>query len=364
MCEPVQAGTAAPAEGGAAVGAAVDGLASKVRGDSVCEVAIKESASVADLKAALLPRLLSRHEAAAAAPGGGAGGGGGGEDAEVRARLQAGAAALRLYKRSGVRPGGLLRDGKSLRQSLSGGFDDKQVAVQLLSSPEVLTDETLLVRWTLIAPPATAPSDGADAAASAAPAEPPPAVAAMGGGDSPPPPLPAPPPPPPPPPAPAPAAASRSGTLATLSSGSAETLLAAAAACTGVARGSLSVAKPPTVGSKALTPALLAGLKWDDPKLLKCAKVGSHPLQLRDGDRLLFRDAAAFAAAGGDAAAGRGAPAGRGRGGVGGTRRGGKHAPAHTVVGGRTGAREAGVVIKTFLDAPPAPAPSSGAGSE
>ena len=88
-------------------------------------------------------------------------------------------------------------------------------------------------------------------------------------------------------------------------------------------RSRLSLAKPPTV-AKSLTPKVLAGLKWDDPKLLgnTSAKVGSYPMQLRDGDLLLFRDAndaaastaasstAADAGRGGRGAAGRGAKRG------------------------------------------------------
>ena len=70
-------------------------------------------------------------------------------------------------------------------------------------------------------------------------------------------------------------------------------LLDEAAKCCGVPRARLAVAKPPTVGSKTLTPKLVASLKWDDPKLLACQKVGSHPLQLRDGDLILLRDAGA-----------------------------------------------------------------------
>ena len=86
-----------------------------------------------------------------------------------------------------------------------------------------------------------------------------------------------------------------------------EKLLDEASSCCGVERSRLSIAKPPTVGSKALTQKLLAALKWDDPKLLACAKVGSYPLQLRDGDLVLLRDgedAAKAGAAGGGAAAG------------------------------------------------------------
>ena len=70
-------------------------------------------------------------------------------------------------------------------------------------------------------------------------------------------------------------------------------LLDEAARCCGIPRARLSIAKPPTVGSKTLTPKLVASLKWDDPKLLACPKVGSHPLQLRDGDLVLLRDAGA-----------------------------------------------------------------------
>ena len=116
----------------------------------------------------------------------------------------------------------------------------------------------------------------------------------------------------------------------------------------------LSIAKPPTVGSKAITPKLLASLKWDEPKILSCAKVGSFPLQLRDGDLILLRDlegveAPAAKAAGGPPAAAKG---GRGRG------AGGNKPWQHTVVGG--GARvEAGLSIKTCFDEPKTEAAAS-----
>ncbi|KAL1527895.1 hypothetical protein AB1Y20_009271 [Prymnesium parvum] len=47
---------------------------------------------------------------------------------------------------------------------------------------------------------------------------------------------------------------------------------------------------PWQVGSKVITPQLIASLKWDDPKLLQSAKISSYPLQLRDGELLLLRD--------------------------------------------------------------------------
>eukprot|EP00966_Prymnesium_polylepis_P229675 5314037-Prymnesium_polylepis.1 len=87
-------------------------------------------------------------------------------------------------------------------------------------------------------------------------------------------------------------------------------LLEAAAEASGVAAERLSIAKPPSVGSKALTPKLVASLKWDEPKLLACPKVGSYPLQLRDADIILLRDSAAANAAGGASAA-TSAPAGK-----------------------------------------------------
>ena len=75
------------------------------------------------------------------------------------------------------------------------------------------------------------------------------------------------------------------------------------------------MAKPPTVGAKALTAALLAKLKWDDAKLLAAPKASAYPLQLRDGDLLLVRDAGdadAHAEAAADAAAKTKSPTGRG----------------------------------------------------
>ena len=126
-----------------------------------------------------------------------------------------------------------------------------------------------------------------------------------------------------------------------------ERFLDEAARCCHIPRPQLSLAKPPTVGSKTLTPKLVASLKWDDPKLLACVKVGSYPLQLRDGDLILLRDAAKAQAAGAKAAAP--APA-KGSG----QKRGGKF-PTPMVAGGAA-PREAGLKIHTCYDAPSAPA--------
>ena len=140
------------------------------------------------------------------------------------------------------------------------------------------------------------------------------------------------------------------GTLVAQSSWATGKLLEAAAAGCGVPLARLSLAKPPTVGSKALTPKLLAALKWDDPKVLACAKVGSFPLQLRDGDTILLRDAETVPAASG------GAPAAAAAGAKGGGCKGGASKPWQNagVVGG--GAREAGLSITTCYDEPPSAA--------
>ena len=137
-------------------------------------------------------------------------------------------------------------------------------------------------------------------------------------------------------------------------------LLDEASASCGVPRARLSIAKPPTVGSKQLGPKLLAALKWDDPTILNCQKVGSYPLQLRDGDVLLFRDAEAAggAAAKPSATAGAATKAGG--------RKGGGNKPwqqSGVVVKGGDGARrETGVKIHTVYDADamPAAAPAGG----
>ena len=42
----------------------------------------------------------------------------------------------------------------------------------------------------------------------------------------------------------------------------------------------LSLAKPPTVGSRAITPQLLNSLKWDDPKILAATRLSGYPLQV------------------------------------------------------------------------------------
>ena len=100
------------------------------------------------------------------------------------------------------------------------------------------------------------------------------------------------------------------------------------------------------VGAKSLTPAFVAALKWDEPKIRTCPKIGAHPLQLRDADVLLLRDGATVvdpaAAAPGTGAKG-GAPKG--------VRKGGK-LPTHPIVGGGGGGarRETGLSIHTVYD--------------
>ena len=49
--------------------------------------------------------------------------------------------------------------GRALRQAFTGGFDDKEVAVQELSRDEQLGDDALLLRWQRIG------ADGAPGAA-------------------------------------------------------------------------------------------------------------------------------------------------------------------------------------------------------
>ena len=121
------------------------------------------------------------------------------------------------------------------------------------------------------------------------------------------------------------------------------------------------MAKPPTVGSKTLTPHLIASLKWDDPKLRQCPKIGSYPLQLRDADLLLLRVDLPHARPNAHpsdaplpqkASASRAAPASR-------------HSklPPHTVLGGAP-SREAAIRIRTCYDAPassPSAAPAASA---
>ena len=104
------------------------------------------------------------------------------------------------------------------------------------------------------------------------------------------------------------------------------------------------------MGAKSLTPAFVAALKWDEPKIRTCPKIGAHPLQLRDADVLLLRDGATVvdpAVAAPSAGAKGVAPRG--------VRKGGK-VPTHTVVGGGAhgGARrETGLSIHTVYDEAP-----------
>jgi len=118
-------------DGGPPGALSLEPLAEAVRGKCCCEVMVRETLKVRDLKAALLAALPPTLLAAAAARGG--------------TPLEP--SRLRLYKRAGARAGAVLRDGRGLRQVLSGGFVDKEVAVQLLSAPEVLGESSLLLRW-------------------------------------------------------------------------------------------------------------------------------------------------------------------------------------------------------------------------
>ena len=289
-----------------------DPLATKVRPLPSCEVVVKEASKLGELKARLFEALtkpgaapaeetgrrnpLPAHlavpppdlDAAEMAPG----------------RFGTSAASLRLFKRSGARPGGLLRDSRTVRQAMSGGFDDKevrhpsavanpiptpqpipnpnpkpghsdlgqashltprtshltphtshltphtshlsprtshlaphtshltphpsplaQVAIQLLSHSEQLSDDALLVRWQLVGLPASELSR---------PSTPPLAASAI----------------------------SRSGTLCAQATWPMNSLLDCAATSTGVERAHISIAKPPTVGSKIVTPQLLSALKY------------------------------------------------------------------------------------------------------
>ena len=355
------AAAAAVAEAPAAAAKGCDALATKVKPAHCCEVVVPESLRISELKKRLHAALseLPAEGSRGGAQSSGAAAGTGGAAATLQKAQAAG--ALRLFKRSGARPGGLLRDSRTLRQAMTGGFDDKEVAVQELSHEEKLSDDALLIRWQLIAsgssadgkldssggksggeaPSATAqsdralappplPTDATPAPASAAPAA-------------------APPPTPPPPPAgPSSVFVRRGGTLCAQSSWSTAQLLDELSACSGVDRARLSMAKPPTVGSKALTTALVNSLKWDDQKVLQCPKIGAYPMQLRDADVLLVRDADTV-----DASAAAAKPVPKG------PKKGGK-LPAHTVVGGGTGQRrESGLSIHTFHDQTPA-TPSGG----
>ena len=135
-------------------------------------------------------------------------------------------------------------------------------------------------------------------------------------------------------------------------------LLDEAAASSGVARDRLSIAKPPTVGAKTLTTKLVEALKWDESKLLQSPKVGSYPLQLRDGDVILLRDRELAATSG----VTRGPPATATRGGgPGGAKRGGKF-PTPTVVSGGAATREAGLRITTCYDVMEMDAPTAAVG--
>ena len=116
------------------------------------------------------------------------------------------------------------------------------------------------------------------------------------------------------------------------------------------------MAKPPAAASGKLTAQALSALRWDEPKLMTTPKISMYPLQLRDGDLLLVRDAehpppaaAAAAAAGPGGARGRAA---RGRGARGGARGGGGVSCAFV---GKP-RREEGIRIHTVFDQPPAAA--------
>ena len=93
--EPSSPATAeAPAAAPAAVERGSDPLATKLRsGDACCELAISENLKIGELKRRLYSAL----------------------SANGQLRLATSASALRLFKRSGARTGGLLRDAKTVR---------------------------------------------------------------------------------------------------------------------------------------------------------------------------------------------------------------------------------------------------------
>lgn len=223
--------------------------------------------------------------------------------------LDCSAPCLRLYKRSGVKTGVVLRDGRRLRQSLTGGFDDKEVVVQRLAAEETLSDTTLLLKYTMLGEAGV----------------------------------------------PAP-----SQLLRVQSTWSFPEMLAALSASTGVAAEALSVAKPPTVGANNLSAAMMAKLRWDEPKLLATPKIGSHPLQLRDGDGLLLRVKTGDGVLGSRPPLGGAAPAAGARAKPWLQRRGGAgdDGGGDVVVarggGGRPTRPERGVVIRTMYDEPTA----------
>ena len=108
--------------------------------------------------------------------------------------------------------------------------------------------------------------------------------------------------------------------------------------------------------SGKLSAQALSALRWDEPKLMTTPKISMYPLQLRDGDLLLVRDAEhpPPAAAGAAAAVPGGARgrAARGRGARGGARGGGGVSCAFV---GKP-RREEGIRIHTVFDQPPAAA--------
>ena len=250
----------------------IDQLATKVAATASATLAVAQSTKVGALKSKLVEAL----------------------------GLDCSPHCLRLYKRSGARPGVVLRDGRTVRQSLTGGFEDKEVVVQLLRAEERLSDATLLIKFHVI-----------DEGGVPGPAE----------------------------------------LVHAQSAWSASELLTSLAAVTAIPIDELALAKPPTVGANAITAALVAKLKWDDPKLLATRKISSHPMQLRDGDSLVLRRRGA----------GGGAPAGAAPAVAGGASRAkpwqgrGRGARSNdvTVVAG-AGARpsrpERGVVIHTMYD--------------
>jgi len=306
-------------------------------------VVVRETLKVRDLKAALLAALPPSLLAATAERGG--------TPLEL--------SRLRVYKRAGARAGVVLRDGRGLRQVLSGGFVDKEVAVQLLAAHEALGESSLLLRWQRIGRWAARTSD--DPYPSSNPNTTPNSTPNPNLNANPTPtPTPTLNPSPNPKPSPSPGAdgqlAHAPAALHAQGGWPVAELRAALAAASGVDAERLRVAKPPAAASGKLTAQALSALRWDEPKLMTTPKISMYPLQLRDGDLLLVRDAehpppaaAAAAAAGPGGARGRAA---RGRGARGGARGGGGVSCAFV---GKP-RREEGIRIHTVFDQPPAAA--------
>lgn len=202
----------------------VDAFASLVQVQPCASVAVHKSLPVIELKRRIRRALTAAGSHPPYQPA-----------ARVRASLPA--SRLRLYTRLGGRVGRPLRDDTDVSIGLSSGAVDKDVAVQIVSRNEHLTQGSRLLRYTTL--------DAASAPAC-------------------------------------------TGALLADGDWSMAILIDELSIVSAIPRQQLTVARAVVgAGGHTLSKQLLGALTWDEPSLLACPKIA---LQLSDGDTLVIRD--------------------------------------------------------------------------